>query len=545
MTGSAEAGAGRARFDHVVVGGGTAGCVVAARLSENGTKTVLLLEAGPASDVDDPSSPLRDASRLVLEGYNWDYEANVRGPARYGDAGAPNGAAAREGPRGPAPRKPFAYRLGRVLGGSSAVNGGVALIGFPSDFGQWQAMGCPRWSWDHVYPWFRRIVGDDSGNDGLPESPIRLRRPASDDLHVLDTGFVEACRDSGLPYLDDLNVGESPAVGLVPSNVGDRAERIDLYRSYLAPCLGRKNLQVLTDAAAVRIDFAGRRATGVTVSHGGRECTFQADDIVLCAGAVGSPALLQRSGIGDPEHLGRMGVPVVAALPAVGRNLSDHVSVVLWALPRAGISRTGQPWRQVAARVASGVDEAVDVQLGFLNNVASSTVPAFQNRVDYPMVVGATVMLMRPEARGRVVVETPGTAAPPAIDLPLTANDADISRLVGGVRQIWKILTHPSVARHLDGIQFWSESMIGNDAVMASAIKNLANPGWHAAGTIRMGAADDPATAALDDGRVHGVEGVVVADASLFPVIPSMPTNLTTVMTAERIARFLIERRAA
>ncbi|MBC8950641.1 MULTISPECIES: GMC family oxidoreductase [Xenorhabdus] len=535
-------------YDYIVVGGGSAGCVAASRLSENSTKSVLLIEAGHESDVHNPASPLRDASRLVLEGYNWDYEANVRNDGdRFADlmASPAHGKDNKQQTRKHKERKPFNYRVGKVLGGSSAVNGAIALRGFPSDFDKWTQMGCPNWSWEQVLPWFKHLendtdyIGDDNhGSQG----PMCLRRPANNEIHPLDMAFAHACEQFGVPYADDLNIGEDPAVGPVPANVVNGAERVDVYRSYLEPILNRENLHVLTDALVTQIIFNGTVASGVKIIQAGEEQVYQAKQIVLCAGAIGSATLLQRSGVGDPEHLSRLGIPVVAQVPAVGRNLTDHASVVLWALPKAGVCTTGLPWRQIAARIRSGYDAKVDVQIGLLNNVASDTVPGFRDRVTYPMLVGASVMLMRPEIQGRVFINSATPTGLPQIDLPLTHSPSDIARLVGGVRKIWQVLRHPEVDTFLDGIQFWSDSMIHNDEIMNSAIKNLVNPGWHASGTLRMGTHDDPDSATQEDGRVHGVTGVTVADASLFPTIPSMPTNLTTIMTAERIVSFLIER---
>ncbi|PHM63190.1 GMC family oxidoreductase [Xenorhabdus ishibashii] len=536
-------------YDYIVVGGGSAGCVAASRLSENSTKSVLLIEAGHASDVHNPVSPLRDASRLVLEGYNWDYEANVRNDDQFAAlmASPAYGQNNKQQTRKHKERKPFNYRVGKVLGGSSAVNGAIALRGFPSDFDKWTQMGCPNWSWEQVLPWFKHLENDIDyiGNDNHgSQGPMCLRRPKNSEIHPLDMAFAHACEQFGVPYVDDLNIGEDPAVGPVPANVVNGAERVDVYRSYLEPVLNRENLHVMTDAQVTEIVFNGTVASGVRIIQAGEEQVYQARQIVLCAGAIGSATLLQRSGVGDPEHLSRLGIPVVAQVPAVGKNLTDHASVVLWALPKAGVCTTGLPWRQIAARIRSDYDEKVDVQIGLLNNVASDTVPGFRDRVAYPMLVGASVMLMRPEIQGRVFINSATPTVLPQIDLPLTRSPSDIARLVGGVRKIWQVLRHTKVDTFLDGIQFWSDSMIYNDEIMTSAIKNLVNPGWHASGTLRMGAHDDPDSATQEDGRVHGITGVTVADASLFPTIPSMPTNLTTIMTAERIVSFLIEREA-
>ncbi|OLP58917.1 hypothetical protein BJF93_23100 [Xaviernesmea oryzae] len=512
-------------FDYAVIGGGTAGCVLANRLSADPSRSVVLIEAGVREVADAIGCPLRDSSRLILEGYNWDYEAQlIRARADGSPARSP---------------KSFPYRLGKTLGGSSAVNGAVALIGFASDFDRWAAAGCTVWGWSDVEPWFRAIDGCERRNsDAAIQSPLRLRFPEQSQLHSLDRAFIRACVDAGVPFIDCINRGEEPAVGLSPANVGPAAERINLFQSYVQPVLHRPNLVILTEAMANRVKTVGNRATGVEISQSGRALEIHSRNVVLSAGAVGTPLLLQRSGIGDAPQLRSLDIPIVSHLPAIGKNLSDHASVVLWAVPKSKEVHEPRPWRQVVARTPSGIDKEIDVQLGLLNNVVSERIPAMRARTNDPALIGATVMLMRPEARGRVAWR--GPRQPPLIELPVTSSEVDVARLAGGVRQMWRLLQHPDVKENVESVRFWSEAVVANDDTLRSAVSNLANPGWHACGTVRMGSKEDKSTAVDERGAVHGLRGLFVSDASIFPSIPSMPTNLTVIMTAERIADFIL-----
>ncbi|MFD7965275.1 GMC family oxidoreductase [Streptomyces zaomyceticus] len=532
-----------AEWDHVVVGGGSAGALVAARLAARGTGTVLLLEAGPDQPSPrDRSHPLADAGRLVLAGFNWDYRANLRTSGRLEDlikGGDGTGTPAR------ALWERFPYQLGKVIGGGSAVNGAIALRGLPRDFATWAAQGNPDWSWERVLPFYRAIENDADFPGRLhgDSGPLPIRRTPRADVHQLDAAFWEECNRQGVGDLPDLNAGDEAGVGPIPGNTVD-GERIDAGTAFLAGSRELPHLHVRPGVRVTRVLFDPKhrnRAVGVETERDGRLDTVRARNVILTAGAVGTPLVLQRSGVGDPALLAALGIDPVADLPGVGRDLVDHPSVVIWSRPADGVCTAGLPWRQVAARMSSGFDEGVDIQMGLLNNVESHTIPGFVDRLGWPLVVGLSVMLMRPRSRGRVFLTDADPTAAPAIEIGLGTDPEDIERLCHGVRRAWSFLRSPGLSDRLPRTQFWSDRMIANDGVVRSGVRHIMNPGWHASGSCRMGPDTDPYAVADQEGRVYGTENLRIADASLFPAIPSAPTNLTTLMLAEKLARSMEE----
>lgn len=529
-------------WEYVIVGAGSAGAVTAARLAARDSGNVLLLEAGADQPRPrDRSHPLADAGRLVLTGYNWDYRANLRTSSRLEDlvrgTGTPGGApAGRAGARALWER--FPYQLGKVVGGGSAVNGAIALRGLPRDFTAWAAHGNPDWSWERVLPFYKDIENDADFPGPLhgDSGPLPVRRTPREQVHELDAAFWEECNRQGVATLPDLNAGEEAGVGPIPGNTVD-GERVDAATAFLSGARNLPNLHLRTGVRVTRVLFEKNRAVGVETETDGRPGTVRARHVVLSAGAVGTPAILQRSGVGDAALLRALGIAPVVDLPGVGRDLVDHPSVVIWSRPADGVCTPGLPWRQVAARMSSGFDDDVDVQVGLLNNVESHTVPGFVDRLGWPLVVGTSVMLMRPRSRGRVFLADADPAAAPVIELGLGTDPEDVERLCHGVRRAWGFLRSPGLAGRLVQTQFWSDRMIASDGVVRSGVRHIMNPGWHAAGSCRMGPDTDPWAVAGQDGRVHGTEHLRIADASLFPAIPSTPTNLTTLMLAEKLAR--------
>lgn len=539
-------------YDTIIVGGGSAGCALAGRLSEDPGHRVALIEAGPAdrSVLIHCPGGLAVMAKYQLNG--WGYHT-VPQPGLHGR-------------RGYQPR-------GKVMGGSSSINAMIYARGHARDYDDWAAQGNPGWSFQDVLPYFKRSEHNERGADdwhgqGGPLNVMDLRSPNPFLPH-----FLEAGRQAGYPINDDFNGPQQEGIG-VYQVTHRNGERFSAAKAYVTPHLGRSNLQVFTDSLTSRVLTEVRdgqvRATGVELrGQGGRGVPQQlmlkpGGEVVLSAGAFGSPQLLMLSGIGPADHLREHGIAVVRDLPGVGANLHDHPDVVMVVnAPKVtdlfGLSLTGA-WNMLKGigewrRARSGMLTTNFAEAGgFIRSAADEPIPDLQlhfvvgKLVDHgrKTVFGhgysCHVCLLRPRSRGSLRLASADPQVAPLIDPAFLQDPDDVRRLVQGFKLTRELLSQPALARH-GGRESAASADARSDAQIEQFIRHHADTIYHPVGTCRMG----PDEGAVVDARlrVHGVSGLRVVDASIMPSVVGGNTNAPSMMIAEKAADMIREDRSA
>jgi choline dehydrogenase len=478
---------------------------------------VLLLEAGPDPDPQHLPADLADGTRNSMLRHDWGYTHRPT----YLD-------------------REFPLPRGRVVGGSSAVNTCIALRGQPEDFDEWAARGLPEWSWEHCLPAFKRFENDlDIENEWHSQAgPLPLRRHAKEEWVPWQAAFVEAALELGFPPCWDSN--EPGTVGVGPHVMNKlHGRRISVSEAFLTPAVrARENLTILANRLALRLRFQGGRATAVEVEGERGLERYEAGRIVLAAGAINTPALLLRSGVGPREQVERIGCQLSFELPQLNRRVLDHPGCAFFLMPHhAHTSSLTHPLIQTVLRYAS-----TD---GGGNNHRSDMLLQPGSRFTLPDIDLVPVVLMcsvgKPRGNdGTMRFDSADPRARPRVDMHMLDHPHDRAVAVSAMELAYELAQTKAMSK-LATVMWPAEQVLRSRARMDGWIRAATGSGYHPCGTVPMGADDDPDAATDGQGRLRGVQGITVADASLMPTIPSSNIHLPTIMIAERIAEYLVK----
>lgn len=532
-------------YDYIIVGAGTAGCALAYRLSREASRTVLLLEAGPRDYNPMIHIPLGFAFTMKHEGVNWCYETDPE-PNMNG--------------------RKISWPRGKVLGGSSSINGMVYIRGQREDYDHWASLGNDGWAYEEVLPYFKRSEHKAEGGNQYHGygGPLWVQEVASKDKLELAELFIQASVQTGLPYNEDFNGVSQEGAGYYQHNIC-KGLRASTARTYLKLCEQRPNLTLATGALTSKILIEEHRAVGVQYEIAGKGKTKESvtarctAEVILCGGVINSPQLLELSGIGNKEILEPLGIALQKHLPGVGENLQDHLTINIQqglhgvttffeeTQPVAMVknifkfffARKGlltHPAAQAGVFFRTNENETrPDAQIHFAP--AASETDSKGNLKTAPGTT-ATVCHLRPESRGCVHIRSTDPAVYPNIRAKYLSTEGDCNAMISAVRKVRKMFEAPALSRYL-GSEIRPGAEVQTDEDILEYIRNEAESVYHPVGSCKMGSDD---MAVVDPRlRVHGIASLRVADASIMPTITSGNTNAAAIVIAEKCADMLLE----
>ena len=522
-------------YDYIIVGAGSAGCVLANRLTEDSRHRVLLIEAGPKNKALSLKIPAAILKNLQNTKYNWAYQGEPE-PELGG--------------------RTITHDRGKTLGGSSSINGLCFIRGHALDFEGWRQSGCGGWGYGDVLPYFKRLENYSGGENEYRggNGPLAVHRPKPQ--NPLYKAFIDAGRDAGYQTTDDICGYRQEGFGVFDMSI-ENGERNSTAKAYLDPARPRQNLTVITDTQVQKIIFNGKEATGISykTTNGALIKVDALKEVILSAGAVGSPQLLMLSGVGPASHLKDHGITIIADMPGVGQNLNDHPDFVLkyrclepvsiwpqtrlvgrtlagirWLLRRDGICASNQFEAVACVRSAAGVDYP-DIQL-------TISPAAVDDQTWKPLPEHAFqihVGLMRGFSRGNITLRNADSASPPRILANYLKDPRDRDLLRKGIRIVREIVNQPSFKPYC-GEEMYPGVGSQSDDDLDTGIEEKLNTQWHLSGTARMGSSDNREAVVDSHGKVHGLSRIRIVDASIMPAATNGNTNSPTIMIAEKLS---------